>query len=325
MGFKDKLEGAKDATVGFIKHTGYEIDLHSPKILFVGGTVALVGSLIWMRHAAKKEDEILGPTKKKIADIHQAAVVDANGKPEYSEEQKKELTNAYGTLFKDGVRLYSGPVILGFVSFANFLASNHIIDSRLADTSAALTSIMASQRAIESRAKTLLSEDDYRRVINGEQIERIPVGTVKDPETGEEKPVMQKAVVCPENPSLLYTRYWNKDCKGYLHTGPDYNIMFLKNALEMANRKLDRDGVLWFSDVLEMLRYPVTQEARVVCWKKRKGEICQVSFGPMLEDILAGKNRDFHRDWYDPQAYPTIRLEFNVDGSGYWENGMKEA
>lgn len=297
------------------KKAVFEVEKESPKILVATGIITGVAALLWMRKAAQQEMVETKLAKDDIKRIHAEAEKDEKGKPKYTPEQNKALQEAYKDVIISDIRIYSGPALMGVLSFTSFLSGFGILNDRFQQASEGLTSMIIANRSIDERARKFLSEDDYRKVIHGDIPEVTEVKTID--EDGNEKVETVTTWKTNVDSKLLYTRYWCRDCDGWLKSGPEYNIMHLKNILADCQRILDRDGILFLSTVLEMLELPVTKCSRIVCWKQNKDYTKRVSFGSDFEKILEG-DREWIKAWGTANEFP-LRLEFNVDGDTAWQ------
>lgn len=104
-----------------------------------------------------------------------------------------------------------------------------------------------------------------------------------------------------------YARFFDDECSGWTND-PKINMIFIKQAQEYANVRLQNEGYLFLNDVYVMLGLPRTAVGQLVGWiydEKNPIGDNHVDFGIYKFD----KNKEFINGYA-----PDVLLDFNVDG-----------
>lgn len=104
-----------------------------------------------------------------------------------------------------------------------------------------------------------------------------------------------------------YARFFDDECSGWTND-PEINMIFIKQAQEYANVRLQNEGYLFLNDVYVMLGLPRTAVGQLVGWiydEKNPIGDNYIDFGI----YTMNRNKDFING-YTPNAL----LDFNIDG-----------
>lgn len=306
---------------GAFNKVGFQIKKHSPEILVAAGVVGVVASAIMACKATTKVSEILDETKNTLDTIH-TGVKDGNinGKEYTEEDGKKDVVATYVQTGVKFVKLYGPSVVLGGLSIASIVSSNHIMRKRCAGLAAAYATVDHSFKEYRGRVADRFGEDVEREIRYGIKAKEIEE-TVTN-EDGTETVV--KKTVSTIDPSIAvdcspYAKFfdaasphWDKD--------PEYNLMFLKAEQNYANDLLRANGHLFLNDVYKRLGIPTTKAGQVVGWiydKDNPDDDCYVDFGIFTSDSQATRN-------FVNGTENVILLDFNVAGN-IWDRNSWES
>lgn len=297
-------------TRGFHK-IGFKLKKHSPEILAVAGTVGVVTSAVLACKATTKASKIMDDHKNQVELVHSFA--EDNGySDEYTEtDYKKDVTIIYA---QTGVKLakeYAPAVILGTVSIAAMLGSNHILRKRNIAISAAYAAVDKGfkdyrKNVIERFGEELDKELKFN--LKAKEVEEVIVD-----EDGKEKTVKSIVNVVDPNTRSPYCVMFDDGNTGW-DPDPEITKYFLFQTQNHANDMLKARGYLYLNEVYDMLGAPRTKAGQVVGWiYDEKNPIGDnfVSFG--LDNIYDPCLRDFINGYEK-----VVLLDFNVDGN-IWE------
>ena len=292
-------------------HTvGFQLKKHSPEILVVAGTIGVVASTVMACKATTKLSTILEKSKNDVETIH--AYVEDNGfSEEYTEEDnKKDLAIVYTKTGVELVKLYAPSVVLGVFSLTAILTSHKILRGRNVALAAAYATVDKGfkeyrERVVDRFGKELDRELKYN--IKSEEIEEIVVD-----ENGEEKVVKEIVDKATVEDYSEFARVFDETCLGWTKDA-EYNMMFLIQVQNNANKILQREGRLYLNDVYKMLGFRPSKAGQVVGWiYDKNGEYNNyVDFG--IFNIHSEPKRLFING-----HERSIILDFNVDGN-IWE------
>lgn len=316
----NKIDIMSNLTRKFHK-VGFQLKKHSPEILLITGVVGTVASAVMACKATTKIDVILNDTKHATEVIHEGVekgeikgyLEDGTvGIIPYNEEDcKKDLTIIYAKTAVEFAKLYAPSVLLGAASIACILASNNIIHKRNVALAAAYASVDSSfkdyrGRVIERFGKELDRELKYN--IKAQEIEETVVN-----EDGTETTVTKTVQVADIPEYSPYAKFFDDTCMGW-DRDANYNLMFLHQTQQAANRKLKERGHLFLNEVYDMLGIMRTPEGQIVGWIYDENNPIgdnKVDFG--IYDLYNEQKRLFVNGYEK-----SILLDFNVDGN-IWE------
>ena len=154
--------------------TGFKLKKHSPTILAVAGTVGVITSGVMACKATTKLSTIIDEHHDNVDEIHD--YIEENGfSDKYTEkDSNKDLTIVYAQTGVKLVKLYAPSVILGTVSLAAMLGSNHILRKRNIALTAAYTTAAKTFRTYRDRVVDRFGEgldEELRYGIKTKEIE----------------------------------------------------------------------------------------------------------------------------------------------------------
>lgn len=271
------------------------LQANSPKLLFAGGVVGMVGSTVLACRATLKMDEVLSNGQM---DLKQAKAMDH---PEYSEtDRKKDITLITVRTGAKVAKAYAPAVILGGISIAMLTKSHNILQERN-------TALMAAYTALDK------GFNEYRRRViekYGEDQDREFRYETEMVEVEDEKGKRKKELRAAPGAASIYARFfdeyspnWSKD--------PDVNRIFIACQQNMANDLLHSRGHLFLNEVYGMLGLEHSSAGAVVGWISGGEGDNYVDFGVFVND-----GSDRVRDFVNGRE-GSVLLDFNVDGVIY--------
>lgn len=299
---------------------GFWLKKHSPEILTVAGSIAVVTSAVMVGKASTKINPILEETKENIEHVRVGAErgevkAVVNGEiamvPYSEEDAKKDLKIYYTQGGLKLVKLYAPAVIVGVSGLMCMWAANNILHKRNAAVTAAYAGIFQSMKDYRGRVVDRFGKELDRELmydIKATEIEETVVN-----EDGTEQVVKKTVNVANPDYNSIYARFFDESCKGWTKS-PEDNLRFLKMVQAWANKKLQAEGHLYLNEVYTALGIPETKAGHVVGWIYDEVHPIGdnfVDFG--IYDLYNEKARDFVNGYER-----VILLDFNVDGN-VWE------
>lgn len=278
---------------------------HSPTIMFAGGVVSAVGTVVLACRATLKVEGVLDDADKKRMQIKTMV------HPEYSEKDRTK-DNLYLSIqtVAEVTKLYAPAIGLGVVSIGLLTGSHITLSRRNVAVTAAYKAVEESFETYRGRVRENLGEEKERELYRGvdeEDIHDTAKGTVDK----------RKFINPGGGPPSMYAELFDKNNVNWSDR-PEVNLMFLRASQNYANNQLHAKGYVLLNDVLDSLGIERTKEGCVVGWvlpkkgeKPHKDQDCYVDFGIFdasddpykLYDFIAGNE--------------PIWLDFNVDGVVY--------
>lgn len=268
---------------------------HSPKFLFVGGVVGMVGSTVLACRSTLKLEEVL---KESQNDLHVAKTIEHE---DYSEEDRQKDTAII--YIRAGVavaKLYAPSVALGAISIAALTKSHNILNERNAALTAAYVAIDKGFREYRHRVVEKYGEDEDRRLRYDTEL------LVTGPGEGKNNKPKTSERVGPDA-ATIYARFFDEYSRNWAKE-PEYNALFLRCQQNYANDLLNARGHVFLNEVYDMLGIDHSQAGAIVGWVKNGDGDGYIDFGV----FVAGAG-DRVRDFVNGRE-GSILLDFNVDG-----------
>jgi hypothetical protein len=286
---------------------GFLAQKNSPRILFVGGVVGMVGSTVLACRATLKLEEVLNDIEKNKHQAHSVkGHVDSpqyNGEATYSDsELRKDLTviniRGIGTV----VKLYAPSVVLGAASIAALTKSHNLLQDR----NLALTAAYAALDGAFSRYRQRVVER-YDEETDRDLMYESETVDVIDEETGKITTI-NRAI---DAPGSAYARFFDEFSSRNFSKDSDINLYFLHTVQTYMNDRLRARGHVFLNEVYDELGLDHTKAGAVVGWRwnKESGDN-YIDFG--IWDAGHGVVNDFFNG-----REGSILLDFNVDGVIY--------
>ena len=300
----DKADILNKASRTFYK-TGFKLKKHSPTILAVAGTVGVITSGVMACKATTKLSTIIDEHHDNVDEIHD--YIEENGfSDKYTEkDSNKDLTIVYAQTGVKLVKLYAPSVILGTVSLAAMLGSNHILRKRNIALTAAYTTAAKTFRTYRDRVVDRFGEgldEELRYGIKTKEIEE----TVTD-EKGKEKKVKKTVDVVNIEDIDGYSRLFYEGNPGW-DNDPRFTRMYLLSQLKYANTLLKKRGYLTLNEVYKMLGFSLIPDGQIMGWFYDEEHPNTVDFG-ILDTNDEMMIRFFNGD------EKAVLLKFNINGN----------
>ena len=285
--------------------TGFKLKKHSPTILAIAGTVGVVTSGVMACKATTKLSTIIDEHHDNVDEIHD--YIEENGfSDKYTEkDSNKDLTIVYAQTGVKLVKLYAPSVILGTVSLAAMLGSNHILRKRNIALTAAYTTAAKTFRTYRDRVVDRFGEgldEELRYGIKTKEIEE----TVTD-EKGKEKKVKKTVDVVNIEDIDGYSRLFYEGNPGW-DNDPRFTRMYLLSQLKYANTLLKKRGYLTLNEVYKMLGFSLIPDGQIMGWFYDEEHPNTVDFG-ILDTNDEMMIRFFNGD------EKAVLLKFNINGN----------
>lgn len=269
---------------------------NSPTILFGGGIVLGVATVVTACRATLKIEDILDEHRVVAKDIKNV-VHDG-----YTDtDRRKDLSLLYLQTAGRFTRIYGPSFVLGVTSVACLTQSHRILNSRNAGLAAAYSAVDKAFDEYRERVRKELGDDkdqEFRRGVTTEEIEV----------AGKDGSVKKKTVKKLGTDDSMYARYFGEGNQNWSEVS-DYNTAFLRLVQNWANDRLKARGHLFLSEVYDELGFDRTPASTQVGWLWSKGTGDDfVDFGIWREEKMA-EMHSFMSGQSDG-----IWLDFNVDG-----------
>lgn len=289
-------------------HNGlFQLKKHSPTMMVVGGTIALVGAAVVACRATTKLNDILEDAKETVDAVHKVADDPAMGEKYTKEDTDKALAAAYVQTGLKIAQLYAPAVVIGVAGIGCILGGYKIIHTRNAALAVAYATVDQGFKEYRGRVIERFGEALDRELkfnIKPQEVEEVVID-----ENGEEKVVTTIVEVADPNNHSPYSKFFDEYCPDWTKNA-ESNFFFLKCQQDTANRMLKQRGHLFLNEVYDLIGIDRTQAGNIVGWVyDEKNPIGDnfVDFG--IFNLHDPKARDFvnHRE-------RSILLDFNVDG-----------
>lgn len=276
----------------------------SPKFLFVGGVVGMVGTSVLASRATLKFRDVMEDHEKDIADAGAALDLkrDDYGQKEFDNDVRYLKVRTATTI----VKLYAPPVALGVVSIAMLTQSHVMLTKRNVALAAAYATLEGVFENYRSRVIMDQGAEKDREYYYGTEVRE----TIKEGKNGPKK---VKETVLSTEPKLLYGRLFdarNDNWQG----SRELNRPFLQSQQNRANDRLHARGHITLNEVYDMLGIERTPEGMMAGWILDED-------GPGDNYVDFGCFSQEHHGWNEWAIDEngahghTIRLDFNVDGN----------
>lgn len=273
---------------------------NSPKYLFVGGVVGVVGATVLACKATLKVEDVLVEHQKIMLDIK--TVQHAT----YSEQDRQhDRTLLFVKTTVTLVKLYGPAIILGSLSIAAITKSHTILTERNAALSAAYAGLDATFGQYRDRVRKALGDDEEEKIY-------------RDARTTVEKIDGQKVKTSVGGGNGgIYSELYSADTTHNFHVGShEANIMTLRQRENYLNDRLRMRGHLYLNEALEELGFDHTEEGSVVGWLWKPEDTSHSGYS----FVSLGCWGDDERTSINPlmmNSEDGIFLDFNVVGEIY--------
>lgn len=273
----------------------------SPKLMFVGGVVGVVGAGVLACRSTLKLSEVFDKAEKLTEHAeHEHEIND-----DYSDAAfAKDLTVIKVKTALDITKLYAPAIGLGVVSVCMLTGSHVVLSRRNASLTAAYATVDKAFEQYRERVRKELGADQDRNFRYGTEI----VEETVEGKDGKLK-VVKHERVAPGKPSQ-YARFFDKLCSPWV-ADPEYNKVFLQAQQSYANEMLRARGHVFLNEIYDVLGIPRSSAGAVVGWVLNKGGDDYIDFG-----IFDASRNERVIDFVNGREN-SILLDFNVDGVVY--------
>lgn len=295
-----------DAIARKVAEQGFLASKNSPRILFVGGVVGMVGSTVLACRATLKLEEVLDNIENDREQAHRVKAVvnepNYKGDATYSDsELRKDLTiiaiRGVGSIAK----LYGPSVLLGAASIAALTKSHNILQERNLALTAAYALVDGAFNRYRERVVDRYGEEADRDLrYESEEVD------ILDEETGK----IVATTVVTSSPGSAYARFYDEHSSRNFSHDPDINILFLRNQQNHLNDRLKARGHVFLNEVYDSLGLSHTKAGAIVGWRWRRGS------GDDFIDFGCWDGGEVVTDFFNGRE-DAILLDFNVDGPIY--------
>jgi len=222
----------------------------SPQVLFVGGVVGVVGSVVLACRATLKLEELLD-------EAAQTREVIQNTKPDekFSESDIKKAVVLHKAKTAGRItKLYAPAIVVGAISIGALTGSHVILSKRNAGLTAAYKTIDKAFDEYRKRVEKELGPDKAREILRNVEGCEIETEDGKKETVNLAKPGISK-----------YARFYDEHASSWSRHA-DTNLMFLKAQQNWANNRLQARGHLFLNEVWDMLGLDHTSAGAVVGW-----------------------------------------------------------
>lgn len=275
---------------------------HSPKILFIAGTIGVVGTVVLACRATLKVNDIL--------DNHE------NGVDHFSESggtgsitHEEANTSIRNLKIKTGLeiaKLYALPIGLGAASIAALTGSHFILTKRNSAVMAAYMGLDQAYKQYRQRVADEYGADTDRKFISG--VEDVKV-IEKTADGGTKTITTQKNT--GRYGGSPYAEVFDERSR-FFSREPGRNAATINMKQNWANDKLRAQGHLYLNEVLDMLGLPRSLPGTVVGWVYRHDNEAKTGDNYVDFGVFCGETEWVEAFIDGDEKYCT--LDFNVDG-----------
>lgn len=272
-----------------------QMQKNSPKFVFAGGVVGMVGSTVLACRSTLKLEEVLHEAQR---DLDIAKTIEHQ---DYSDQDRqKDTAIIYARSVVAVGKLYAPAVILGSASVAMLTKSHNILQERNAALSAAYIALDKGFREYRARVVEKYGSDQDDQF-------RYDSETVVESEKGKKPKTHQRVGA---NGASIYARFFDELSQEWSRD-PENNLIFLRCQQEYANHRLHAKGHLFLNEIYDALGLPRSEAGQIVGWLSRGEGDGYIDFG-----IFNGRTDEKIRDFVNGRE-GAVLLDFNVDGPIY--------
>lgn len=281
---------------------------HSPAILFAGGVIGVVATVVLASRSTLKLSDILEDAQDKLSKADEALSLQRD---DYDEnDHKKDVAIVYINATMRIVKLYSPALAVGLVSICALTGSHVILSRRNFALTAAYAAVEKSYKQYRERVVADLGPEkdmQYRYDLVEKEI-------VEDTEDGPVK----KTILAPRDKvtgASMYARFFDETTSKSWSNQPFANQYFLRTNQDWMNDRLQARGYLFLNEVYEQLGLATCPEGQLVGWIwDPHGSEC----GDNAVDLgVFSANRDWIAMQFVNGQENSILLDPNVDGVIY--------
>lgn len=311
-----KLEAFKAAVTSKAARQALLARKHSPKILFVAGTVGVIGTVVLACRATLKVGTVLD-----IQDVQEKVAKEKHTYPQGDVDQEalnKALTKIKVKTALDITKLYAPAVGLGALSILALTGSHVILSKRNGAALAAYAGLDRAYKEYRQRVAAEYGEDVDRKFLVGAETISIEEKTAEGTVKVTEATALPKNRIGGSDYAVVFderSHHFSKE------PGRNAEIVGMKQS--WANDKLKSRGHLFLNEVYDILGLPRTKAGQFVGWIYRSDDEIQKRRAqglPVGDNYVSFGVFDGEDEWVEAfidgdEKYAV--LDFNVDGPIY--------
>lgn len=281
---------------------------HSPKVLFVAGTVGVITATALACRATLKVSAVLDDHEKRQANLEGALDVRSEAGNTEGSAVDRITRNLAQLKVQTGLqiaKLYAPAIAVGAVSIAALTGSHIVLTKRNAGAMAAYAGLDRAYKEYRDRVSKEYGEDVDRKFASGgyevEVEEKLADGTVR-------KDVKVKKSAHGGSP---YAVVFDEHSKRFTRE-PGMNAMIVQMQQSYANDKLRAQGHLFLNEVYDMLGLPRTKAGAVVGWVWRRENEEKTGDNYVSFGVFDGDQE--RAEAFIDGDESAVWLDFNVDG-----------
>jgi hypothetical protein len=273
---------------------------HSPTLMFAGGVVGVVATVVLASKATLKVDAVV---EEAAVNISKAKGLRSADHPDYSElDYNRDRTLIYVKSATKLVKLYGPAIVVGTCSIGLLTGAHVTLSKRNAGLVAAYAAVDKAFKEYRGRVVDELGEDKDREFRFGSAEKEI----YSEKKNGEPKVTRVKTAAGHSQ----YARFFDNMNLNF-QTTREYNLLFLQGHQNYLNDKLKARGHVFLNEAYDALGMERTVEGAVVGWLSNGEGDGYIDFG-IWDDKDMLRMHDFMVGNED-----SILIDFNVDGVVY--------
>lgn len=304
---KFNITSALESASRLANKFAFKAKKHSPEILIAVGAVSIVTGTVQACKATLKMQDVLETTSDNLEKIHgleDGTLKVKEGETYTEEDARKDKTTVYIQTAVKAVKLYGPSIVLIGGGLGCMIGSHIIMRRRYGAAVAAYSAVTTAFNEYKARVKERFGEQTQYELEHGVKAEKVETTDENGNKKKETVYVTDKMIKHPY--SVIFDESnpnWERDS--------GYNLIFIKNVEDAANRKLRKKGYLFLNDVYDMLGISNTYIGQFAGWVWDPADPSidsRVDFG-LYDDYNPQKVAFLQGDEY------SVVLDFNCDGN----------
>lgn len=304
---KFNMTSALESASRLANKFAFKAKKHSPEILIAVGAVSIVTGTVQACKATLKMQDVLETTSDNLEKIHgleDGTLKVKEGETYTEEDARKDKTIVYIQTAVKAAKLYGPSIVLIGGGLGCMIGSHIIMRRRYGAAVAAYSAVTTAFNEYKARVKERFGEQTQYELEHGVKAEEVETTDENGNKKKENVYVTEKMIKHPY--SVIFDESnpnWERDS--------GYNLIFIKNAEDAANRKLRKKGYLFLNDVYDMLGISNTYIGQFAGWVWDPADPSidsRVDFG-LYDDYNPQKVAFLQGDEY------SVVLDFNCDGN----------
>lgn len=278
---------------------------HSPELLLIGGTVAIVGGVVLACKETLKLEEIVDEHAKVMEEIEKTHELNPSGYTEADVKHDK-VVQISRTVVKV-VKLYAPAATSLLTGFACIFGAHKLLRTRNA-------ALLAAYKALEAEY------EQYRKKViekEGEDADldyRTGAKKIKEINGTEDCPVKPgDYIILDGTPTSIYARFFDSSNPHWVND-MDCNLAFITAQETTCTRLINRRGALMLNDAFDILGFKRSTAAGYTGWlsKEYGGKDGYADF--QIKHVWKRPYSNEASNNYQQGWEHCLLLDFNVDG-----------